>query len=75
MFYILSQFPMPHDKEMSQSDCDIHMGKIMWVVNKVTSKRTFKNSYVAMIDRYMKRHKNETIATLLRNNDYASIAK
>ena len=75
VFYILSQFPMPHDLEMSQEECDIHMGKIMWVVNKVTQKKTFKSRYVAMVDRYMKRHKGETVAMLLRNNDYKAIAR
>ena len=75
VFYILGQFPMPHDLEMSQEECDIHMGKIMWVVNKVTQKKTFKSRYVAMVDRYMKRHKGETVAMLLRNNDYKAIAR
>lgn len=75
VFYILSQFPMPHDLEMSQEECDIHMGKIMWVVNKVTQKKTFKSRYVAMVDRYMKRHKDETVSMLLRNNDYKAIAR
>ncbi len=75
VFYILSQYPMPHDKEMTQEECDIHMGKIMWVVNKITQRQTFKGQYVAMVDRYMKRHKGETVATLLRNNDYKAIAR
>lgn len=76
VFYILSLFPMPHNKELSQADCDIHMGKIMWVVNKITSKTVFKSEYVTIVDRYMKRHKkDETVAGLLRNNDYASFAK
>lgn len=72
-FYLLSQYPMPHDKEMSQAESDIHMGKIMWVVNKLTSTQTFKGTYVAMVDRYMKRHKTITVAELLENNDYDAI--
>lgn len=70
-FYILSLFPMPHDTELSQKDCDIHMAKIFWVVNKITAKRIFTNEYVAMVERYMRRNKGETVLDLLRNNTYA----
>lgn len=75
VFYILSQFPMPHDKYMSQADCDIHMGKIQWVVNKMVAKRIFCNKYVSAVDRYMKKNGSVTIEELLNNNDYASIRR
>lgn len=74
VFYILSIFPMPHDKDLSQLDCDIHMGKIQWVTNKLVGKCLFKNKYVAMVSRYMKKNKNVTMEQLLRNDDYATIA-
>lgn len=72
-FYLLSLYPMPHNKELTQLDCDIHMGKIQWVVNKVMDKRIFNNEYVKTVDRYMKANKGITVEQLLINNDYISI--
>ena len=65
LFYILSLYPLPHDNKATQLQCDLHMGKIQWIVNKVTGKRVFGNKYVAMVARYMKRHKGATEHELL----------
>lgn len=70
VFYILSQFPMPQDRQLSQMECDMHMGKIQWVVNDITGRRTFNNSYVAAIDKYMAKHKDMTVPLLLNETDY-----
>jgi len=70
VFYILSVYPMPHDRQLSQMECDMHMGKIQWVVNNITGKRTFRNRYVATIDAYMKSHTDMTVAQLLDDTDY-----
>jgi len=69
-FYLLSLYPMPTDREMSQLECDLHMGKIQWVVNKAMGKRAFHNRYVQKIQRYMSQNKNVTLDMLLRNNNY-----
>ena len=71
-FYILSHFPMPHDRELTQDDRDRHMGKIQWVVNRITRRDIFANSFVTAGEQYMKRNKRQTFEQLLRNNDYAS---
>lgn len=73
LFYILSIFPMPHDRQLSQMDCDIHMGKIQWVVNKITDTHTFNNRYVCAVEAYMKHHEGEDVVQLLSNSDYRSI--
>ena len=73
MFYILSQFPMPHDLEMSQEECDIHMGKIMWAVNKAMGKEIFKTKYVNTINAYVKRNPKVTVKQLLKDEDYSPI--
>ena len=65
LFYILSQYPLPHDRTSSQLQCDIHMGKIQWIVNKVTGRKVFANKYVATVARYMKKHANITESDLL----------
>ena len=69
-FYLLSLYPMPLDKPLSQAERDIHMGRIQWVVNKAIGKEVFKSMYIQKVDRYMKRNKNVSIEQLL-NTGYS----
>lgn len=69
-FYLLSLYPMPHDRALTQVERDKHIGKIQWVVNQVLGKEQFKNQYVQMADRYMKDHQDATPDQLLKNNNY-----
>ena len=69
-FYLLSLYPMPFDREMSQEDRDVHMAKIQWVVNDAVGRTVFNNAFVSRIDEYMKRNKNMTPGALLANNEY-----
>ena len=69
-FYLLSLYPMPTDKMMTQQDSDIHIGKIQWVVNKAMGKRVFENKYIQKVQRYMLQNKNVSLDMLLRNNNY-----
>ena len=70
-FYLLSLFPMPHDRELTQDDRDMHMAKIQWVVNRVTRRDIFQNRFVQAVERYMKQHGHRSLEFLLRNNDYS----
>lgn len=70
-FYLLSLYPMPKDRPLSQQERDIHIGKIQWVVNKAMGEEVFHTSYVKTIDRYMRQHQQATVAQLLGNNHYA----
>ena len=74
VFYLLSLYPMPHGNGMSQMECDVHIGKIMWVVNRLVDRHVFKGEYVSLVAKYMKRHKNGTIAWLLNNDNCKDIA-
>ena len=60
LFYLLSLYPLPHDHKATQQQCDLHMGKIQWIVNKVIGRHVFGNKYVATVTRYMKKHKGVT---------------
>lgn len=71
VFYILSLYPMPHERQLSQTECDMHMGKIQWVVNKITDRCTFRNRYVTAIDTYMKHHPEVGVDVLLNDTDYS----
>ena len=70
-FYLLSLYPMPQDRALSQQDRDTHIGKILWVVNQAMGKNMFNTLYTRMIERYMKRNKNQSIGQMLSNNNYS----
>ena len=74
VFYLLSLYPMPNGNVVSQVECDIHMGKIMWVANRLLDRQVFKGEYVRLVDKYMKRHKGGTVSWLLDSNDNSAIA-
>lgn len=70
-FYLLSLYPMPMKRTLTQADLDMHIGKIQWVVNKAMGKNVFYSLYVRAIDRYMRHHKQVTIDQMLKNNNYS----
>lgn len=43
-FYLLSLYPMPLDRELTQQERDIHIGKIQWVVEKAMGRRSLRQS-------------------------------
>ena len=69
-FYLLSLYPMPFDRQLSQEERDIHMAKIQWVVNQAVGRIVFNNTFVSRIDEYMKHNKQMTPDKLLANNQY-----
>ena len=70
-FYLLSLYPMPFDKPLSQAERDVHMGRIQWVANKATGHEVFNSMYVQKVDRFMKHNKNITVEQLLSNTNYS----
>lgn len=74
-FYLLSLYPMPQDRALSQQERDTHIGKILWVVNQALGKHMFNSIYTRMVDRYMKRNKHLTLDQMLKNNNYSDFRK
>ena len=72
-FYLLSLYPMPFDKPLSQEERDTHMGMIQWVVNKALGSQVFQNAYVQRVAHYMNRNKNIGIDQLLSGRKYSEI--
>lgn len=70
-FFLLSLYPMPMDRPLSQQERDTHIGKIQWVVNQAMGEQVFSSVYVNKVADYMKVNKNVNIDQLLRNNNYA----
>lgn len=69
-FYLLSLYPMPFDKPMTQAERDLHIGRIQWVVNEAMGQTIFNNPSVKKVERFMKKHKDVTINQLLSNTKY-----
>ena len=74
-FYLLSMYPMPQNRALSQQERDTHIGKILWVVNKALGKNMFNSLYTRMVERYMKRNKNLSLDQMLKNNNYSDFRK
>lgn len=72
-FYLLSLYPMTNYDSRTQLEKDLHMGKVMWVVNKALGRDFFTSDYVRTVNRYMHRHPNLTIPQLLTEDDYAKM--
>lgn len=74
-FYLLSLYSMYDLESSPQMERDLHMGKVMWVCNKVLEKNFFKTKYVSIIDKYMKKHHSTSIKQLLETDNYDDIIK
>jgi len=72
-FYLLSAYPMQNFDNRPQLDRDLHMGKIMWTVNKAVGKNVFNTKYVKTIQAYVKRNPKVTVKQLLLDENYAPI--
>ena len=70
-FYLLSLYPMPFDKPLTQAERDMHMGRIQWVANKAIGHDIFQSIYVQKVNRYMKRNKNVNVEQLLSGTEYS----
>ncbi len=69
-FYLTSLYPLKNYDTRTQLERDLHMGKVMWVTNKALGSEIFDTDYIRMINRYMKKHPDVTVAQLLESDDY-----
>lgn len=72
-FYLLSLYPMAEFETRPQLDRDLHMGKIMWTVNKAIGKEVFCTKYVKTIGTYIKRNPKVSVKQMLEDEDYSPI--
>ncbi len=67
-FFVLSHYPMPENDTTMEARHQ-HMGKIQWLVNRVTHKRTFSNEHVKNVEQFMNRNRRITAQQLLENEN------
>lgn len=72
-FYLLSLYPMNNYDSRPQIEKDLHMAKMLWVVNKAIGQSFFDNEYTRTISRYMRHHSDVTVAKLLSSDDYTEM--
>ena len=70
-FFLLSLYPLKRFDQRTQEEKDLHMGKVMWTVNKILGEQMFKTDYTKRVDQYMKKHPNVTVKHLLESDDYS----
>lgn len=70
-FYLLSVYPLRNAESKAQVERDLHVAKVLWVVNKVMERRFFKSKYVDAVERYMNANKKNTVEMLLKKHDYS----
>ncbi len=74
-FYLLSIYSLDHFERCSQRVRDLHVGKTMWVVNEALGRKAFDMAAVEEIDRYMSRHEDMSVRSLLEMDDYEELEK
>ena len=74
-FYLLSLFPIKNFEARKPEERDLHVNKVMWVVNKAIKKNFFKSEYINIVDRFMKRNPKVTVNQLLENEEYDDLKK
>lgn len=72
-FYLLSLYPMKNFDKRPQHERDIHVAKVLWVVNKSIKCNLFKNKYVSKIDKYMKCNRKLSVRQMLESDDYTQL--
>ena len=65
-FYLLSQFPLNNYEAASQYERDMHIGKIMWVVNKAMKKEVFATKFTDIAANEMEKSSGKSIADMLK---------
>lgn len=74
-FYLMSLYQLHNFEKLPQIQRDLHVGKIMWLCNRVIDKRCFDTRFVKAIDRYMRSNPQADIAAFVQSDDYSRIVK
>ena len=64
-FYVLSLFPLKDYEKSSQEERDLHMGKVMWVVNGLVGREVYATKFTARVAAYMRKNPHMPISRLL----------
>ena len=69
-FYILSMYPLKNHESRTQYERDLHMGKIMWAVNKLLGRKIFNTKFTAIVDNYAKKNSKMSVMDILESDNF-----
>lgn len=67
-FYLLSLYPLRDFENSTQQERDMHMGKIMWTVNRLLGRKVFNTKYTALVDRQAKQNPKMSVRNILEQD-------
>ena len=65
-FYLLSLYPVKNFDKKNQQEKDMHMARVMYVVNELVGQKVFSTHYVSLVEDYLQTHKDVKLADLLK---------
>ena len=66
-FYLLSLYPTKNFDKKSQLEKDMHMARVMYVVNELVGYKAFSTHYVSLVEDYLKTHEDVSLVDLLKS--------
>ena len=72
-FYLLSRYPLNRYETRSQTERDLHMAKLMWVVNKAMGRTFFDSPYMIYVTKYMCSHPKVSVEELIESDNYRAM--
>ena len=70
----MSLYPLHNYDYRPQSERDIHMAKIQWIVNKAMGTNYYKSKYIDMVARFMCVKPNTLYEELLSDSDFSDFS-
>lgn len=67
-FYLLSLYPLRDFENSTQQEREMHMGKIMWTVNRLLGRKVFNTKYTAIVDRQAKQNPKLSVRNILEQD-------
>ncbi len=74
-FYLMSLYPIHDFEKRPQYERDLHVGKIMWLANKVMEHKSFDTPFVSAIEKFLHCNSKVDAATLIQDDNYTKLKK
>ena len=75
VFYLISLYPLNNFESRTQTERDLHMAKMMFVVNSVLQKKILLSPYVLTVEKFMHKHPQTTMEKLLKEDNLVEMSK
>ncbi len=70
-FYLLSLYPLKDFETRQQTDRDLHMGKVQWIVNQAIERKVFNTRFVTAVEQYMRNNPKVSYDELMKMTDFS----